>query len=109
MEWYENLFIYISYVVYCLYLVVFLGIWDKASEYLHIINYYRQIIVSLLLLYFFNPWRRPEKFTEFHRKVVFTAALFLFASTLLSAIVNFLGTQGITLTIIRKKILNIFR
>ena len=109
MEWYENLFIYVSYIVYCLYLIVFLGIWDKASGYLHIINYYRQIAVSLLLLYFFHPWRKKTKFTEFHRKVVFTAAIFLFTSTLLSVIVNILESNGLSLELLRKKILNIFK
>ena len=72
MKWYETTFIYVSYVVYILYIILFLGIWNKASNYLKIINFYRSIFVSLMLLYFFHPWKKT-KFTEFHRKVVFTS------------------------------------
>ena len=89
MKWYETTFIYVTYIVYSLYIITFLGIWHKAASYLKIINFYRSIFVSLILLYLFHPWKKT-KFTEFHRKVVFTAGMFLFTSTLLNIIIHYL-------------------
>lgn len=77
MLWYEKLFIYVTYFVYLCYIFVALGVWHHAPEYLSIINYLRQVYVGITLLVVFNPLRSKIKFTEFHRKIIFTSSLFL--------------------------------
>ena len=89
MKWYETTFIYASYTVYTLYILVLFGIWDKAPQYLRTIEKIRAILVSLLLLYFFNPWRKKPNFNEFHRKIVFTSGIFLFISTIIGGILHY--------------------
>ena len=89
MKWYETTFIYASYAVYTLYMLVFLGVWSEAPKYLKIIEHGRAILVSLLLVYFFNPWRKPIRFSEFHRRVVFTAGVFLFISAIVGGVLHY--------------------
>lgn len=89
MKWYETTFIYASYAVYTLYILVFFGVWSKAPTYLKMIEHGRAILVSLILLYFFNPWRKPIRFSEFHRRVVFTAGVFLFISAILGGVLHY--------------------
>ena len=76
MIWYEKAFIYISYVINILYIMVFLHIWDDGAKWLTTFNAYRATFVAFLLLYFFHPWRKL-KCTEFHRQLILTTSIFL--------------------------------
>ena len=77
MLWYQRLFIYVTYIVYLLYIIVFFHISDKAPKYLSILNYFRQLFVGTTLVFVFNPFRKNIVFTTFHQKLIFTSALFL--------------------------------
>ncbi len=89
MKWYETTFIYASYAVYSLYMLIFFGVWSEAPAYLRMIEHARAVLVSLILIYFFNPWRKSVDFSEFHRRVVFTAGIFLFVSAILGGIFHY--------------------
>ena len=87
----EKLFTYTLYATYILYIIIFLGItnyYPAAPHYLTTLNQILQIYICLFLIYEFNPWRKTQKFTSFHRNVVFSAATFLLASTAASGIVR---------------------
>jgi len=87
MNWYETAFIYISYVVHFLYLITVIGLSNsQTSEYLHYLNYFRQIYIGVTLLFVFNPLRKKPKFTEFHRKIIFISSLFLLLPPVFSLI-----------------------
>jgi len=84
MFWYESVFIYITYVVYFLYIITIIGISnyiglseDKSHEYLDRLDYFRQIYIGITLLLVFNPWTRVKHCTDFHKKMIFTSAIFL--------------------------------
>ena len=77
MLWYEHAFIYMTYLVYILYIIAFFHISDKAPHYLEMLNYFRQLFVGLLLIFIFNPLRKKIIFTDFHQKIIFTSAIFL--------------------------------
>ena len=91
MKWYEKSFIYATYVIYVLYFIMFLGLWNSAPLYLYTLNYWRQIFVGLLLIYYFHPFKKT-KFTEFHRKIVFTSGIFLLGTSTLHELLHFVKT-----------------
>ena len=92
MKWYERYFFYITYIVYILYIIIFFGIWSKAPEYLSTINYWRQLFIGILLIYYFHPFSKTV-FTEFHRKLAFTSGLFLIGTSILHEVFNFVKTK----------------
>ena len=89
MKYYENMYYYGKYALYVLYIIAFLGLWDDAPNYLAELDYYLKVLVSVVLMYFFNPMRSTHEFKQFHRDVAFSAGFFLFASTALTGIKNF--------------------
>ena len=88
MKWYENTFIISSTLALILYVIIFLGLWDKAYDYVIVLNWWREVLISFLLMYLFNPWGRERRVTRLHKKIAFTGGLFLFASTILSVIMH---------------------
>ena len=85
MSYYENIYRYGLYLIYGLYVVSFLGVWNEAPIYLENINYFFKLFISAVLMYFFNPLRKDEPCTPIQKRIVFSAAFFLLASTTISA------------------------
>ncbi len=85
MKWYEKSFNYLTYFTYFLYIVILFGLWgaNHAEKYLDIVNYWREIIIGILLIYFFHPFR-TLKFNDFHRKVAFNSGIFILGATILT-------------------------
>ena len=79
-----DIFIFISWI---LYFAILFGVSINAPSYLDNVDYYAKMYVSLFLLYRFNAFRQI-KFTELDRKIVFSAGLFLFATTALNQIIT---------------------
>jgi len=84
MFWYEKMFIYITYLVYFLYIILAIGIYnyvgiskDKIHLYLHKLDFVRQIYIGSTLLLVFNPWSTTKYCTEFHKKIIFSSSIFL--------------------------------
>ena len=105
MRWYEKSFIYATYVIYVLYFIVFFGLWNNAPSYLYTLNYWRQIFMGILLVYYFHPFKKT-KFTEFHRKIVFASGLFLLGTSTLHEIIHLVKS---TLEPIPRQFLNYSR
>jgi hypothetical protein len=85
MKFHEKMFIYATYIVYILYVLAFFGVWGSAPTYLAFFNYWRQVLVGVLLVFYFHPFRKTT-FTVFHRKIVFAAGVFLLMTTILHGI-----------------------
>ena len=79
---YQDIFLYGLNFTYVLYFLAILGISSLAPEYLSSLRIYLKIYVALLLIYFYNPITYKErKFTDFDRKLAFSAGIFLLLST----------------------------
>jgi hypothetical protein len=79
---YQNIFLYGLNFSYILYFLVMLGISSLAPKYLSYLRVFLKIYIALLLIYFYNPLTyREKKFTNFDRKLVFSAGIFLLLST----------------------------
>jgi hypothetical protein len=89
------IFVVVSYVLYGL---TILGLSKNAPEYIDTLDKYIKIYICLYLIYRFNPIRvrffgEKVKFTELDRKIVYSAALFILATTFINSLeMNFLGT-----------------
>lgn len=77
-----NAFIILSYMVY---VTTLLGITTIKPEYLSELASYIKIYIALYLIWRFNMFRKIE-FTELDRKIVFSSALFLLATTAINNI-----------------------
>ena len=93
---YENLFLYGLNFSYVLYFLAFLGISSLAPEYLSGLRIILKIYIALLLIYFYNPITYKEKkFTDFDRRLAFSAGIFLLLSTtLVDGIEEYLKKKG---------------
>jgi hypothetical protein len=88
----NNVFIFITYLTWILYLLIALGLSVNAPQYLNDLQYYVKIYVSLFLLLRFNPFRNV-KFTELDKKIAFTSGLFILATTAINEIlINYVNT-----------------
>jgi len=83
---YQNVYIYSIYLCYIFYALSFFNLYSGAIDYFHSVRSYLTIYVSLFLIIRFNPFQK-KNFTEFDRKVVFTAGTFLLTTTALSEII----------------------
>ncbi|MCX5938572.1 MAG: hypothetical protein NTW02_10315 [Cyanobium sp. LacPavin_0920_WC12_MAG_62_9] len=70
-------FLHIAYVALAF------GILDQAPNYLEAIDYWVKVFMSLFLLWRFNPWAKIA-FSDFDRRVVFSAGMFLFTVTIVN-------------------------
>lgn len=82
-----NSFTIIIYTSWLLYILIALGLWSKAPQYLDDLQYYVTIYVSLFLIWRFNPFR-IVKFTRLDKKIAFSAGLFLLATSGLTSILT---------------------
>lgn len=82
IEFTENIYIFITYSFYILYVLVYLGVWNSAPYYLDDLNYYMKIFVGTVLTITFNPFIRFRP-SYIHRNISFSAGLLLLTSTTL--------------------------
>ena len=79
---YQDIFLYGLNFSYVLYFLAMLGISSLAPQYLSHLRIILKIYVAILLIYFYNPITYKEKkFTDFDRKLAFSAGIFLLLST----------------------------
>ena len=83
----EYVYTWTKYLLFTLYALTIVGVWDNAPKYMGTVDDIFKIIVGFILLYFFNPWRKT-KCTKFHRKVVFSAGIFLILSSSLKSMLE---------------------
>lgn len=100
----EKLFIYGLYSSYVLFIIVLLGLSTTAPKYLSSLEKFLKLYVSLFLLWRFNPLRK-KPFRKFDRRVVFSCALFLLMTTLLTdAVMTYMQLfRGKIVNLIKRK------
>lgn len=89
MELYQRIFLWATYFIYLMYFFVYFRIWKEAPIYLDDAEYYFKLYISLLLLYFFNPFYNL-RMNNFHKRVAFSAGFFLIATTSFEALLEHL-------------------
>jgi len=79
----ESVFTYTVLLLNIGYIGVALGLLSNKPEILDKIDYGVKVFISVFLVWRFNPLF-PAKFTEFDRKVVFSAGIFLLTVTIVN-------------------------
>ena len=79
----ETVFTYTVLLLNIAYAGLALGLLSKKPDVLDKIDYALQVFISVFLVWRFNPLF-PAKFTEFDRKVVFSAGTLLFTITIVN-------------------------
>lgn len=84
METYATIYNYGKYIIYILYALIILGLWDAAPDYLNVVEYFFQIFVGLVLIYANNPFTK-HRYSAIDKQIAFSAGMFLLTSTTVSA------------------------
>ena len=79
MDFYEKIFLYLTYSWYVFFILAYFNLWPKASEYYELINFYYALFLALVLILRFNPFVY-YKTTETTRSMVFSAGIALLLS-----------------------------
>ena len=69
--------------LHVVYISVAFGFLENEPEYLASIDYWVKVFMALFLVWRFNPWARIA-FSDFDRRVVFSAGMFLFTVTIVN-------------------------
>lgn len=101
---YQKVFLVGINLSFLLYIIVLFGIGGYAPQYLSIMKNILKLYVSILLISIYNPITyKKREFSEFDRKLVFSAGIFLLLSTtLISGIEEYIKQK---LVFYRNKIL----
>ena len=82
MKFYQNIYLYLIYSIYVLYIIAVFGIYNYAPKYINFIKRILKIYIGIILLVKFNPiTHKKNKFSEYDRKIVFSAGVFLLLSS----------------------------
>ena len=76
-----DIFIYFSYFII---IISFLGFSNTSPKIFETIDYYIRIYICLFLIWRFNPLRKIDNFTDFDRKIAFSAGLFIITTSALN-------------------------
>lgn len=87
MKYYEKSYLFLTYMVYFLYIVLFFGISNQAPMYLHSLQYYFKVFIGILLIYIFNPFSK-EPVGNIQRDIAFTAGVYLLTSISLDSLIH---------------------
>lgn len=92
---YEYVFYYGTNISYFLYILALFGVGGYAPEYLQYLKMFLKYYIGFLLVILFNPFIYIErKFSDFDRKIAFSAGVFLLlSSTIISSIEQYLTNQ----------------
>ena len=93
---YENIFIYGTNISYVLYIIVLFGVSSFVPKYLNWLKTFLKIYIALILIILYNPITyRKKNFSDFDRKIAFSAGIFLLlTSTIISGIEEYLRQKG---------------
>jgi hypothetical protein len=96
----EKIFDICVYISYFLLIISLLGLSQNSSTYLKSLDFYIRLYISLFLVWRFNPLRSNYKFTDFDRRLSFSAGLFILTSTILTSTI-------LTSTILKQYVNNV--
>lgn len=87
-NWYENMFLYLLYFSWILYIIVLLGITTKAPDYLSSLQNVLKIYIALFLIIKFNIYNKDDQMSKFDKRIAFSAGVFLLLTTTITNIVE---------------------
>jgi hypothetical protein len=71
---------YLSAALYGAYIVLFLGVVNFNPSYITELKLLMQVVICVVLIYRFNPFRKPE-LKKYDANIIFSSAIFLLVNT----------------------------
>lgn len=75
-------------ITYVLYFVVAFGLSSSAPQHLSTMQFWIKLYISGFLIYRFNYFKKVYQFTDFDRKIAFSAGMFLLTTTIVDHFIN---------------------
>ena len=94
MNWDEIIYKIFSYTYLILYVVILFGVWKDASYYYTYIDNYLKIVISIILIYYFNPITPLPKCTLYLQDVIFSSAIYLILSSTMNTYISYITNKG---------------
>ncbi len=86
-EWHENIFLIVYYLTWLVYILSIFGISLFGINFFNDAQQVIRIYIALFLIIKFNPFTNKKKFTNFDKKIVFQAGVFILSTTIINQIV----------------------
>ena len=91
--WHKSLFNYVSSISVVLIIIGYSGIIFINPKYVSAAHTFILYYVCLILLIRFNPYAKTSHFTDFDKKVAFTAGIILFTTTITKQLTAYLNIK----------------
>tara|TARA_X000000950_G_C13744244_1_gene589805 strand:- start:406 stop:798 length:393 start_codon:yes stop_codon:yes gene_type:complete len=105
-EVYLTIFYTFAYSWYGVYFLALTRISENAYEYLEEITFFYKLFVACLLIYLFNPFSKNRYNKRIHKRIIFTAAIFLITTEGLENIFDKIKETSDRFLILPKILLN---
>tara|TARA_Y100000389_G_scaffold104801_1_gene101708 strand:- start:110 stop:427 length:318 start_codon:yes stop_codon:yes gene_type:complete len=92
-----NFYLILSYFLYA---GILFGVSFVSETYLNTLNSIVKVLISLMLIYVFNPFKKKSKLTSFEKDIIFSAGVYLLLTTFIG---EYLVTYGKNLENVIKK------
>tara|TARA_R110002074_G_scaffold140697_3_gene286953 strand:- start:135 stop:452 length:318 start_codon:yes stop_codon:yes gene_type:complete len=92
-----NFYLILSYFLYG---GILFGVSFVSETYLNTLNSIVKVLISLMLIYVFNPFKKKSKLTSFEKDIIFSAGVYLLLTTFIG---EYLVTYGKNLENVIKK------
>ena len=92
-----NFYLILSYFLYA---AILFGVSFVSVSYLDILNSIVKVLISLMLIYVFNPFKTKTELNPFEKDIIFSAGVYLLLTTFIG---EYLVTYGKNLENVIKK------
>ena len=77
----QKLYNFYLILSYFLYIAILFGVSFVSSFYLDTLNSIVKVLISLMLIYVFNPFKKKTELTSFEKDIIFSAGIYLLLTT----------------------------
>ena len=92
-----NFYLILSYFLYA---AILFGVSFVSVSYLDTLNSIVKVLISLMLIYVFNPFKKKTELTSFEKDIIFSAGVYLLLTTFIG---EYLVSYGKNLEDVIKK------
>jgi len=86
-KWHENIFLIVSHLTWIIYFLSIFGISIFGIKFFNNAQEIIRIYISLFLIIKFNPFTNKKSFTDFDKRIVFQAGVFILSTTIINQII----------------------
>ena len=77
----QKLYNFYLILSYFLYIAILFGVSFVSPFYLDTLNSIVKVLISLMLIYVFNPFKKKTELTSFEKDIIFSAGIYLLLTT----------------------------